>query len=93
MTGNEPTYDESMWPFVLVVLPEVELSNAAFEAHLDKLTSYYHRGVSFALVIDMRTSPPLPAHQRRLLGPVPIHAVSTVAEGLEWARQSLKRAG
>ena len=60
-------YDESEWPFLLIVEPPKVPSDAAFRAHLQKVKRYYARGQRFGFLIDVRTSAPLPADKRRLL--------------------------
>ncbi len=64
-TGYE--YDESGWPLLVIVEPPVLPSDAAFGVHLEKVRRYYERGQRFGLVVDVRSSAPLPADKRRLL--------------------------
>lgn len=63
--GSE--FDESRWPVVIVKTPPQEMDAKDFEAHCKQTFSYYARGQSFALVFDVRNSPPLPAAQRRII--------------------------
>jgi hypothetical protein len=59
-------YDESEWPLVIVTMPRAPMSRDQFEAHLERISSYYRRG-PFALLIDTRDAFALDANQRRMV--------------------------
>src|SRR5689334_13107780 len=63
--ANEPKFDESRWPVVVVTPPAHPLEGAAFEKYLVDVSRYYKRGQAFGLVFDIRRAPPLNAAQRR----------------------------
>lgn len=64
---NVYAYDESGWPLLLIVEPQTVPTDAGFRAHLQHVKRYYERGQRFGIVVDVRTSAPLPADKRRLL--------------------------
>jgi hypothetical protein len=43
------------------------MDEKTFDEHCKKSFGYFDRGQSFALVFDVRDSPPLPADQRRII--------------------------
>jgi hypothetical protein len=65
MSTNQPKFDESRWPIVVVTPPTQLLEGAVFEKYLADVQKYYERGQAFGLVFDIRRSPPLNAAQRR----------------------------
>ena len=60
-------FDDSRWPIVQVTTPAYILDDAAFHEYLDQLSSYHERGELFGFLFDVRSSPPMPAAQRRLI--------------------------
>lgn len=71
MTGDASSegseFDESRWPIVIVTTPRQIMNTETFDEHCRKTFAYYDRGQDFALVFDVRNSPPLPAAQRRIV--------------------------
>jgi hypothetical protein len=67
-SANQPKFDESRWPIVVVTLPTQALAGAAFEKYLSDVGRYYQRGPAFGLVVDIRQAPPFNAGQRRRIG-------------------------
>ena len=60
-------FDDSRWPIVQVTTPDYILDEAAFLHYLDQLSSYHERRELFGFLFDVRSSPPMPARQRRLI--------------------------
>jgi hypothetical protein len=62
-----PRYDDSDWPLFRVFLPAVDLSDEVFLAFVDRLDRLPLRGNKFAVLLDVRSAPPLSAKRRQLL--------------------------
>jgi len=69
-SNTRSEFDESRWPIVIVKTPSRIMDASAFDEHCRKAFGYYDRGESFALVFDVRESPPLPAEQRRAIAEI-----------------------
>jgi hypothetical protein len=71
MAGDSKTggseFDESRWPIVVVKTPPQVMDAKVFDDHCKRSFGYFERGQSFALIFDVRESPPLPAAQRRII--------------------------
>ncbi|GEM_PF-3521462 len=67
MAMGSTQFDDSRWPIVRVTTPDYILDDAAFLTYLDALSSYHERGELFGFLFDVRSSPPMPAKQRRLI--------------------------
>ncbi len=60
-------YDESRWPFVILTLPEKELSEGQFAAQLAAGSAQFARGQNFGLLVDVREAElPTAARRRRI---------------------------
>ena len=59
--------DESRWPVVVLTPSREPVDAKGFEEHCRKMFSYFDRGQSFGIVLDVRNSEPLTADRRRLV--------------------------
>jgi hypothetical protein len=66
-SSTHAKYDESRWPIVIVKTPPHVVDAATFHEECKRAFGYYERGEAFALIYDVRESPPLPAEQRRIV--------------------------
>jgi hypothetical protein len=60
-------YDESRWPFVVLTLPENELTDGQFAAQLEAGNAQYARGQNFGLLVDVRKAELPSAARRRMI--------------------------
>ena len=60
-------YDDSEWPIFRIMMPQVSLSSADFQAHLDHMDRVFERGTPFVVLVDARKAPALCALERRLI--------------------------
>lgn len=63
-----PRYDLSRWPLVVVTLSRLEMSDAELTDYLDWMDGLFLRGGRFAVLLDYREAPAMPAKRRQLIG-------------------------
>lgn len=60
-----PRYDVSRWPLVVVTLSQHEMSDAELTQYLDWMDELFLRGGKFAVLLDYRQAPYMPAKRRQ----------------------------
>ncbi|HTV20922.1 MAG TPA: STAS/SEC14 domain-containing protein [Polyangiaceae bacterium] len=63
-----PHYDDKDWPLFRATVPRTEMDDDEFMAFVTTLDELPLRGGKFAVLLDVRASPPLSATRRQLLG-------------------------
>ena len=63
-----PHYDTSRWPLVVVTPASDPMTDAEFASYLDWMDKLFLRGGKFAVLLDSRRAPPLPAKRRQIIG-------------------------
>jgi len=63
-----PSYDTRRWPLVVVTLSRFEMTDAEFATYLDWTDKQFARGGKFAMLLDCRQAPNLPAQRRQIVG-------------------------
>lgn len=62
-----PDYDERDWPLLRVVLSSDDMNDAEFMTFVATLDGLPRRGDRFAVLLDVRSAPPLVPSRRQLL--------------------------